>query len=53
MRDIMTIARDAKTAKAAVARLGVNDKNRGLEAIAAALEKNTADILAANAVDIE
>lgn len=53
MRDLMTIARAAKNAKSAVARLGANDKNRGLEAIAAALEANTAEILAANAVDIQ
>lgn len=53
MRDLMTIARAAKNAKSTVARLGANDKNRGLEAIAAALEANTAEILAANAVDIQ
>ncbi|MGM9612872.1 MAG: glutamate-5-semialdehyde dehydrogenase, partial [Butyricicoccus sp.] len=53
MRDLMTIARAAKKAKSAVARLGTSDKNRGLAAIAAALEANTAEILAANAVDIE
>ncbi|MBP3311518.1 MAG: glutamate-5-semialdehyde dehydrogenase, partial [Butyricicoccus sp.] len=49
----MTIAQAAKKAKSAVARLGTSDKNRGLAAIAAALEANTAEILAANAVDIE
>ena len=53
MRDLMTIARDAKAAKAAVARLGTDDKNRGLEAIAATLENNAAEILTANAIDIE
>ncbi len=53
MRDLMTIAQAAKKAKSAVARLGTSDKNRGLAAIAAALEANTAEILAANAVDIE
>ena len=36
MRDLMTIARAAKNAKSTVARLGANDKNRGLEAIAIA-----------------
>ena len=53
MRDLMTIAEAAKAAKYAVARLGTNDKNRGLLAIAAALEANTDKILAANAIDIE
>ena len=53
MRDLMTIAQAAKKAKSAVARLGTSDKNRGLAAIAAALEANTAEILATNAVDIE
>lgn len=53
MRELMTIAHAAKKAKSAVARLGTNDKNRGLYAIAAALESNTAEILSANAVDIE
>ena len=53
MRDLMTIAREAKTAKAAVARLGADEKNRGLDAIAKTLEKNTREILAANAIDIE
>ena len=53
MKDLMTIARAAKNAKSAVARLGANDKNRGLEAIAVALEANTEEILAANAVDIQ
>ncbi|MDR3766240.1 MAG: glutamate-5-semialdehyde dehydrogenase [Butyricicoccus sp.] len=53
MRDLMTIAEAARAAKYAVARLGTNDKNRGLLAIASALEANTEKILAANAVDIE
>ena len=53
MRDLMTIAEAARTAKYAVARLGTHDKNRGLLAIASALEANTEKILAANAVDIE
>lgn len=53
MRELMTIAHAAKKAKSAVARLGTNDKNCGLYAIAAALESNTAEILSANAVDIE
>lgn len=53
MRDLLTIAKAAKLAKRAVARLGTNDKNRGLLAIAAALEQNTEEILRANAVDVE
>ena len=53
MRDLMSIAWAAKAAKADVARLGTDDKNRGLEAIACALEAHTAEILAANAADIE
>lgn len=53
MRDLITIAQGAKAAKASVARLDTDAKNRGLEAIAAALESHTQNILAANAVDIE
>lgn len=53
MRDLMTIARDARDAKYAVACLGTNDKNRGLTAIADALEANAAEVLAANALDLE
>lgn len=52
MRDLMTIAEGARRAKQAVARLGTTEKNRALEAIAAALEKNADAILAANAEDI-
>ena len=33
MRDLMTIAEGARSAKRAVARLGVSGKNRALEAI--------------------
>lgn len=53
MRDLITIAEGARAAKRTVARLGANEKNRALEAIAAALEGNTEAILAANAEDIE
>ena len=49
----MTLARDARDAKAAVAALTVNEKNRGLAAIADTLEAQTAEILAANAIDLE
>lgn len=52
MKDILELAQAAKAAKAAVARLSTNDKNRGLCAIADALEQRREDILAANARDI-
>ena len=52
MRDLMTIAEGARSAKRAVARLGVSGKNRALEAIASALEAHTEAILSANAEDI-
>ena len=45
MRDLMTIAEGARSAKHAVARLGANGKNRALEAIASALEAHTEAIL--------
>lgn len=53
MRDLMTIARAANVAKRTVAKLGANEKNRGLIAIANALLAHADDIIAANAVDIE
>ena len=53
MRDLMTIAEAAKAAKAAVGRLSTNRKNEGLTAIADALIAHTAEILSANALDIE
>lgn len=53
MRDLMTIARAANVAKRTVAKLGANEKNRGLIAIANALVTHADDIIAANAVDIE
>lgn len=52
MRDLLTIAEGARAAKRTVARLGADEKNRALEAIAAALEGHTGEILAANAADI-
>jgi len=53
MRDLMTIARAANVAKRTVAKLGANEKNRGLISIANALLAHADDIIAANAVDIE
>lgn len=52
MRDLQTIAEGALAAKQAVARLGTNEKNRALEAIAETLETNANLILDANAEDI-
>ena len=53
MRQLMDIAADARRAKYAVARLGTNDTNRGLLAIADALLANTREIIDANRIDIE
>ncbi len=53
MRTLADIAQAAKAAKYEVARLGTNDKNRGLMAIAHALTNRSAEILAANAVDLQ
>ena len=52
MRDLMTIAEAARKTKSVVARLGANDKERGLHAIADTLIENTPAILAANQLDI-
>lgn len=52
MRDLMTIAEAAQAAKSVVARLGINEKNCGLHAIADTLTANTQAILAANQLDI-
>ena len=52
MRDLMTIAEAARAAKSVVARLGINEKNCGLHAIADTLTANTQAILAANQLDI-
>ncbi|MDO5142696.1 MAG: glutamate-5-semialdehyde dehydrogenase [Eubacteriales bacterium] len=53
MRGLMEIAEQARRVKRTVAKLGTNDKNRGLHAIADALEAQTKAILRANRVDIE
>nr|WP_300129157.1 glutamate-5-semialdehyde dehydrogenase [uncultured Butyricicoccus sp.] len=53
MRELMTIAEDARAAKAAVARLDTNAKNAGLHAIADALIEHTAEILTANQLDLD
>ena len=53
MRDLITIAEAAKSAKAAVGRLSATRKNEGLLAIADALLAHTEEIIAANALDIE
>ncbi|MGI6180740.1 MAG: glutamate-5-semialdehyde dehydrogenase [Agathobaculum sp.] len=53
MRELLTIAKEANEAKRAVAKLGTNDKNRGLSAIADMLTAHAAEIIAANQVDIE
>ena len=53
MRELMQIARDANEAKREAAKLGTNDKNRGLLAIADALEAHVGEIIAANREDLE
>ena len=53
MRQLLEIAEDARRVKHAVAKLGTNDKNRGLLAIADALEAHADEIIAANRIDIE
>lgn len=53
MRQLMEIAEDARRVKHAVAKLGTNDKNRGLEAIANTLLAHTQEIVEANRIDIE
>ncbi len=53
MRELLKIAEDAKLAKNAVAKLGTNDKNRGLRAIAESLNTYAEKIIAANKIDIE
>ena len=53
MRDLITIAEAAKSAKSAVGRLSATRKNEGLMAIADALLAHTEEIIAANALDIE
>ena len=53
MRQLLKIAEDARRVKHAVAKLGTNDKNRGLLAIADALTAHADEIIAANRIDIE
>lgn len=53
MRQLLEIAEDARRVKHAVAKLGTNDKNRGLLAIADALIAHADEIIAANRIDIE
>ncbi|MDY3618611.1 glutamate-5-semialdehyde dehydrogenase [Agathobaculum sp.] len=52
MRELMQIAHDANQAKRETAKLGTNDKNRGLLAIADALERHADEIIAANREDL-
>ena len=52
MKDVLTLAKQAKRAKYEVARLSAADKNRGLAAMADAIEARADEILAANALDI-
>ena len=49
----MQIAEDARRSKYAVAKLGTNDKNRGILAIADTLMAHADEIIAANRIDIE
>ena len=53
MRQLLEIGEDARRVKHAVAKLGTNDKNRGLLAIADALIAHADEIIAANQVYIE
>ena len=53
MRQLMEIAGDARRVRHAVAKLGTNDKNRGLRAIADALVSHADEIMEANRIDIE
>lgn len=53
MRTLQDIARDANEARHTVGKLGTKEKNRGLLAIASALEDNTAKIIEANQIDLK
>ena len=53
MRQLLEIAEDARRSKYAVAKLGTNDKNRGILAIADTLMAHADEIIAANRIDIE
>jgi glutamate-5-semialdehyde dehydrogenase len=52
-RTVTDVCRDAKRAAYALARLDTGTRNAALEAIAAALEEHTAEVLEANARDME
>jgi glutamate-5-semialdehyde dehydrogenase len=52
-RTVTDVCRDAKRAAYALARLDTGTRNAALEAIAAALEERTAEVLEANARDME
>ena len=53
MRQLLEIAEDARRSKYAVAKLGTNDKKRGILAIADTLMAHADEIIAANRIDIE
>ena len=53
MRQLLEIAEDARRSKYAVAKLGTNDKNRCILAIADTLMAHADEIIAANRIDIE
>ncbi len=53
MKDTLEIIKGAKAAATALSVLPTNEKNQALAAMADALEKGTAEILAANALDVE
>ena len=53
MRQLLEIAEDARRAKYTVAKLGTNDKNRAILAIADALVAHADEIIVANKIDIE
>lgn len=53
METLENIGRRAKAAAQQMAVAGTAGKNRALEAMAASLEAHTAEILAANAADLE
>lgn len=53
MKETRLILQEAKAAAPAVARFGTEEKNRALNEMAAALERSEADILSANAEDMQ
>src|SRR2546430_6965395 len=52
-RTVTDVCREAKRASRTLARLDTDARNGALEAIAAALEERTAEVLEANARDME